>query len=347
MKTNRIEDNISLTIHEIQDLKTGKKSYDEIIKCRAIRTAERLGESAIVEEHYDENGAYTGKTITYKNGLEIELSNPGIPGTPVKIKTENGETVEYRNNFTGGNWATVYEEGDSTGNILNNPKYGQSKDFFKENPGSRVSELNHEEQSEFDHFIDDEGHTNPQIKSYVKGEMTEDEVMAFAKEADRKLQRNVNISDIYQPQYRSMLDYEPTFRDIVSNNSFENSPSFLTMKVVNSNSIFSDEKAEWNELDLSKRITTNSSYRIDSSGGDVDYMATSPGDNDNWVVLTLHDKGNPKNCGVDLQNSKSPSGYRDYRTATMTEAPFITAPGQKFRKEVVDYENHIVYQVIH
>ena len=77
MKTNRIEENISLTIQEIQDLKTGKKSYDEIIKCRAIRAAERLGETGVVEENYDDNGNYIGKTITYENGLTIELSNTG------------------------------------------------------------------------------------------------------------------------------------------------------------------------------------------------------------------------------------------------------------------------------
>lgn len=347
MKTNRIEENISLTIQEIQDLKTGKKSYDEIIKCRAIRAAERLGETGVVEENYDDNGNYIGKTITYENGLTIELSNTGRPGTPVKIKTPDGETVEYLNNFTGGNWATVFEEGDMGGNVLNNPKYGQGKDFFKENPGSRVSEMDYEEQSAFDNFINDGGHKDSWIRKYLNGDISADDVMQLAKEADKKMQRNVNIHDVYQPKYKSLLDYEPTFRDIVSNNSFENSPSFITTKVINESGFFSDEKREWEEADLSKRITTNRSYRIDSSGGDVDYMATAPVSKSNWIVITLHDKGNPKNCGADLQNSKSPSGYRDYRIGTMTEAPFITAPGQKFRKEMVDYENHIVYQVIH
>lgn len=347
---------MKLTINEISELYNETKTLDEIYKCRAISKAENIGKTGVFtyQSSLDEYGReiIDSVTLTYKNGTsitfegledyrdtenlkeKIEKQNDGLiflSQNPVVLTTEDGKSIPYLNNHTGGNWASIYEVGDMEGNVTGHEDYGQSKKFFETHEGTEIEKLDEEERKNFDKFVQ-RGRMGGRLDEYLRGERTREEIIQEGKDYDAE-----RPWAKWEQDFTEMLDYEPTFREIVSKNHIDG--DFITAQVINDSSPFDNDI---DDLALTKKVTTNTVYNRESSGGEIEHLTKVHGRGNNWLVLTVREGSNKANCGVDIQNPKSGNMYRDYRTGNMTDAYFITAPGQKYVKEVVDYDNHII-----
>ena len=91
---------------------------------------------------------------------------------------------------------------------------------------------------------------------------------------------------------------------------------------------------------VNKRIVKDKGYTSSTTSGhtaNIDDLFESPEKN-NWLIITKYTDGNPANHGMHLAYAEQENyGWHDWDEV-------LNAPGQKFKRTIIDEANHIIVQ---
>lgn len=303
-------------------IKTIEKDLEErTVKHPVTEHARYLGSTGTVEttrHQYKTEDGYTDEydidTVTYKDGTQIIYYDDQIGA----IVSPDGELVPYLDNHS-------IQAFDKESGVKEN----QGTEFFKENQGDVVEKLSGEKKEYYEHilknFLDNEWEYGPD-----GGDITEISDLIRHWETNKgETILNGYVTSEYEddlPDIEGYMDFAlDEFPNIVKENSFTDTDNFMTMKP------YKNGLPEGKGVD--KRIVSNDDYQIEYSSAEA-FTVKKQLTSDGWTVCTLHEKGNPADHGVDLDRV----GEWD------SEGRFMTAPGQKYERYLIDEKRKIIIQ---
>lgn len=323
----------TLKINEIAQLKSNPDEYykqkqeekEQIIKHPVTEHARYVGNTGtwgkvidpISEEEMDE--------LTYKDGTKIRFL-AGI----AEIVTPDGETIKYEGNDRIGFYVEGYEtfENDQGSQVMDDmegPWSGAlNLNLYREAHGIICGNfLDGEKRRGAMDYIEE---VTPLIKKYGPN----------SKQVQEKREEYEEIIKETMPSTHLQEDYDD---DIVTEAVMELSEGFENKcKTNHFNSSFLTVEKTKETPNLRKGIEANDGWKKEMNMANDDFLIDRK--NSGWTIITMREGSNPANCGIDLSVPcaeshgfpGNPNGF------------FLTAPGQKFERRIIDEKNKIIVQ---
>ena len=330
----------TLNIKDLALLKSNPKKYykkqlekedtieAETVKHPVTEHARYVGSTGNIES-YDDPEHGDCERIRYSDGTQVIMSE----GQILRVITKEGNNVDFYDND---GWPeTIDEDGRNYG-----LEAGQGSDFFEENGGDMFDELDGQSLENFNSL-------SSAMKLSISDGLTEALNNLYN---DPKIDiNNITDSDIdkwiesnqdnlefldamdwiqeYQDENWDTNKYDAIreFGSLVKNNSFEDCDSFLTQYTLSDLPEGQGVNKAIVQNNGLLQETSQSTYETDN--GEHSF---SEG---NWNIITVRENGNPANKGVQIPE-----------TGPLQFAPFISAPGQKYERRIIDEKNRIIIQ---
>ncbi len=315
-KKKGVKNIMKLKIGEIADLKEGRKSYDEIIKCRATEEALNIGETGKWLSVDDE--ILWDSRVKFENGMTLFFQKTvgGFSQRFVAFEDEDGNQYEIMDGYHGFRLNANEYFNSQTDAIIE--KYGQDGyDFFneyKEKWGQpffvEVPDSNKKQTVEARNLVND----------YYNGKRTKEEVLDMVNGAE---DMEFLLDEGNHSRFNEMCNMDVTDHSL---------GEFVT---------YTRERES--DVDTSKRIVSekgNKSSTVKGDASDLEWMlGIKKDDKGAYDVYTIHKRKSKGKANRGLYLGKTDNGKGD-----MFRGEFVYPSNQKFERVLIDKKDRIIVQ---
>ena len=309
-------------------IKTIEKDLEErTTKHPVTERAINIGKTGVMESNYSDGIHRELDRISYSDGTQIIMEEGEIK----RVITPEGNSIDY---YSDDGW-TEYNE-------LGEPKYGQGVkgyEFFSGNQGDKVDSLDSEEfelmkdtSNELTEYFYDSDYSR--MKEAIE-DIMQDPKVDLANVSDKDIEKRMKIIEnseqnedgaAYGGDWDKIKEYSlKKFPYLLKENSFENSESFITQNSIKD--LPTDEGTN-------KGIVQNKGIGYEYSHDTYEQSGTGTHFTQNeWNIITIREKGNPANKGIQRE-----------ATGPLESQPFLSAPGAKFERLLIDKDRKIIIQ---
>lgn len=315
-----------------------KDLEERTVKHPVTERARNIGKTGKWDKYIDPLSEEEMDEITYWDGTKIRFL-----GGVAEVVSPDGETIRYEGNDRIGYYTEGYE-------------------IFENDQGSEIQKQKNEQTNQIDSIVNRDAHinicTNFLDNANGDGEYGISDMIKEISDVRAKKGPNSPQEQEIIKKYKELLNGDGylynsgTVDDgIIVDKMIENSLNFdETCKNNHFDSSFLTVNIEKETPDLTKRIITNEDWKTEMNLANddaligtvrgIDDYGNELGKNSGWTIINMREGSNPANCGIDLSVPcdetrafpGNPNGY------------FLTAPGQKTERYIIDEKNKIIVQ---